>query len=85
MSNAISNRTRALCPAKVRIPRTYGLINKYSTSFHDVFVRRWSCLNDGEHATHTAKLLIDAETSEDHIDLRLILEYEAVSGALRQK
>ncbi|KAM0420358.1 hypothetical protein ACHAPT_011900 [Fusarium lateritium] len=67
------------------MPWPYVLVNQYSTSFHDALIRKWSCLKpDGVHCRHTAKLL-DTDVLDEHIDLRLIFEYEAVSGPLQQK
>jgi hypothetical protein len=70
---------------KAPFPKTYGLINKHSSSFYNVFVRKWTCLNANRvHSRHAAKLLLDTDASKD-MDLRLILEYEATSGAMRQR
>jgi len=68
------------------LPPAYGTLARHSASFHEVFIKAWSCLDiNGTHARHTASLLLDPDETNDGTDLRLILEYESVSGALRQK
>lgn len=68
------------------LPPAYGTLARHSASFHEVFIKTWSCLDlNGTHARHTASLLLDTDETNDGTDLRLILEYESVAGALRQK
>lgn len=71
---------------KKAMPRAYGLIARHSASFLDTLSRSWSCLNSsGLHSTHTAKLFLETDASESCVNFRMILEYEAVSGNLRQQ
>lgn len=68
------------------MPRTYGLVARHSTSFLESLSRSWSCLNsDGLHSTHTAKLFLESYASDSCVNFRMILEYEAISGDLRQQ
>ncbi|KAH8891725.1 hypothetical protein GQ53DRAFT_841550 [Thozetella sp. PMI_491] len=81
-----SGRTTGLrrCQNKT-IPQKYEKITKHSTSFHEVLVRTWSCVNPNNlHTKHTAKLLLDTDVNEEGDDLRLILGYELTLGSLRQ-
>jgi hypothetical protein len=68
------------------MPRTYGLVARHSASFLESLSRSWSCLNsNGLHSTHTAKLFLETDASESCVNFRMILEYESVSGNLRQQ
>jgi len=80
-------KPRAACtkPEKA-MPRTYGLVARHSASFLEALTKTWSCLNsNGVHSTHTAKLFLDTDAADDCVNFRMILEYEAVSGNLRQQ
>jgi len=68
------------------MPRAYGLVARHSASFLEALTKTWSCLNsNGVHSTHTAKLFLDTEAADDCVNFRMILEYEAVSGNLKQQ
>ncbi|KAK1754017.1 hypothetical protein QBC47DRAFT_325149 [Echria macrotheca] len=68
------------------MPRTLILIAKHSNSFIESFSRTWRCLNsDGTHSTHRAKLFLDPDASDDCVNFRMILEYEATTGSLKQQ
>ncbi|KAK4119060.1 hypothetical protein N657DRAFT_320617 [Parathielavia appendiculata] len=67
------------------MPRTYSLVARHSASFLESLTRSWSCLNsNGLHSTHTAKLFLESDASNSCVNFRTILEYEAISGDLRQ-
>jgi hypothetical protein len=71
---------------KKAMPRTYNLISRHSASFLRTLSESWSCLNsNGVHSTHTAKLFLDTEASDDYVNFRMLLEYEAISGNMRQQ
>ncbi len=68
------------------LPRTYGTVARHSASFLETLTKTWSCLNsNGVHSTHTAKLFLDTDASDSSVNFRMILEYEAISGSLRQQ
>jgi hypothetical protein len=67
------------------MPRTYSLVARHSASFLESLSKAWSCGNsNGVHATHTAKLFLETDVSESCVNFRMILEYEAISGNLKQ-
>jgi hypothetical protein len=66
--------------------RTYGLVARHSASFFESLSTSWSCLNsNGVHSTHTAKLFLETDASDSCVNFRMILEYEAISGNIRQQ
>ena len=68
------------------MPRTYGLVARHSASFLKSLSTSWSCLNsNGVHSTHTAKLFLETDASDSCVNFRMILEYETISGNLRQQ
>lgn len=71
---------------KKTLPAVYDLRAKPSTSFHEIFVRTWSCLDvNGRHDQNRARLLLDMDEKAQGPDLRLILEVEFCSDTLRQR
>jgi hypothetical protein len=83
---ASKGSTRTPVQKRKKLPSVYSLRARHSASFHEVFVRSWSCLEvDSKHDRHTASLLLDVDEKSEGVDLRLILEYESHSGVLRQK
>ncbi len=68
------------------LPRTYDLVARHSASFLETLTNTWSCLNsNGVHSTHKAKLFLDTHASDNSVNFRMILEYESISGSLRQQ
>ena len=86
VAKATSKGSTRTLVQKNKLPAIYGLRARHSSSFHEVFVRTWSCLEvGGKHERHTASLLLDVDEKTEGVDLRLILEYESHAGTLRQK
>ncbi len=79
--------TKAICVRQnVSVPDTYTLIAKHSSSFLDMFVRNWSCRNlSGIHSRHLAKFFLDNSASDDCVNFKMVLEYEAKIGGSTQR
>ncbi|KAH6843468.1 hypothetical protein B0I37DRAFT_218296 [Chaetomium sp. MPI-CAGE-AT-0009] len=68
------------------MPRTYNLVARHSASFLESLSKTWSCRNsNGVHSTHTAKLFLETDVSDSCVNFRMILEYEAIAGGLKQQ
>ncbi|KAK4233259.1 hypothetical protein C8A03DRAFT_39047 [Achaetomium macrosporum] len=78
---------RVVCSRqKKAMPRIYSIVSRHSASFLRTLSDSWSCLNsNGVHSTHTAKLFLDTEASDDYVNFRMLLEYEAISENMRQR
>lgn len=85
-AKALQNSGLAFPRQRKALPRTYGLVARHSASFLESLSKTWSCLNsNGVHSTHTAKLFLETDASDSCVNFKMILEYEAILGNVRQQ
>ncbi|KAK4443481.1 hypothetical protein QBC34DRAFT_498984 [Podospora aff. communis PSN243] len=63
----------------------FALVAQHASSFLQLLSESWTCLKSTAHSKHTIKLLLDAvvSVSDSSVTLRIVLNYEALEGALK--
>jgi hypothetical protein len=63
------------------------LVAQHASSFLQLLSESWTCLKSTSHSKHTIKLLLDAVVSGSNssVTLRIVLNYEALEGAMNHQ